>query len=209
MGAAAGACTGAYAGGVASADVGTTGMPSTARESLTGRSRARGIASTLANLRHALEREACVGPELQLERDLAELPERVLVGRLELEHLLVQGGGLRVKALDEEMIGPPRELPRGALALAGALEQVGQLLDQPPVDRREVRELLVLRDCLVHPSQAERSFGLAGQFLANAHQQPMSSSSIRRSNRVARRKLRRCASLNPCCRMAARCSAVA
>ena len=51
-----------------------------ARQSLTGSSRARGIASALANLRHALEREACVGPELQLERNLTELPQRVLVG---------------------------------------------------------------------------------------------------------------------------------
>ncbi len=189
--------------------LGTTGMPSTLASSLTGRSRARRIAATLANLRHALERQACVGSELQLERDLAELPERVLIGWLELEDLLVQGRGFRVKALDEEVIGPSGKLPGGTLALAGALEQVGQLLDQPPVDGREVRQFLILRDCLVHPPQAEGSFGLAGQFLASAHQQPISSSSIRRSNRVARRKLRRCASLNPCCRMAARCSAVA
>ena len=157
-----------------------------------------GVTAALPQFGDALERQAGVGAQLQLERDLAELPQRMLVGRLELEHLLVEGGGLGVEAFGEQVVGPAGELARRASRWPARSSRSASCLTRPQSTGVRYGQFLVVRDRLVHPPLAEAFLGLAGQFLASAHQQPVSSSSINRSNRVGGRKLRRWALVSPC-----------
>src|SRR5690606_32094637 len=138
----------------------------------------------------------------------SELAQRPFAVGVELQYLPVQRRGARVEAFLEVVVGKLEEPRRGGLPLAGALAQVGQLLDDVPVGRRLAGRAFVDADGQVVAALSLVPVGLADEFLPGGEGVGHRQASSSRSNSVGGRKDRRWAALRPCSRIAARCSAV-
>ena len=111
-----------------------------------GLQRAAHVALRLAQLDQRVQVRARVGVASLAAEDFGHLHQGVLVIRLQLEDLLVDGGGLRARALVIEAVGNLAVLRDRLVDLAGARVEIAERVGEVPVAGLILDQADVLRD---------------------------------------------------------------
>ena len=119
------------------------------------------VAARPPPLGDGVEERPRIGEQALAAGNLAGLEHRVLVIRLQLQDLLVDGRGFRQEAFAVKVLGDPGELFDGPVGLAGADVDIAESVGGVPVAGLILDDPQVLGDRLIELALSEQLFSVA------------------------------------------------